>query len=89
MARIMTAMAITNVMINAIPDMNNLLVIFPQYTTCVFKEKNYVIFSKPNTERIELELLLACVLCSKGRLSLSEQLLSLSRFQLDEAGGGH
>jgi hypothetical protein len=44
MAMIMTAMAITNVMINAIPDMNNLLMVFEQYTTGAGKRKNYVVY---------------------------------------------
>jgi len=47
MARIMIAMAITNVMINAIPDMNNLLMVFIQYTTGMDKGKNYVVYPIP------------------------------------------
>jgi hypothetical protein len=34
-------------MINAIPDMNNLLMVFIQYTTGMDKGKNYVVYPVP------------------------------------------
>jgi len=53
----MIAMAITNVMINAIPDMNNLLMVFIQYTTGMDKRKNYVVYPVPK-KKDELNQLL-------------------------------